>query len=270
MVILLLYIITGQNDTKKVEFMRYCINCGNELGDTKFCTKCGTKVPDETAASSSGTRQKRFCSNCGTEMGDEQFCINCGAKATDNFIVQNYSRGNDVGKTKNNGKGILTTIIVIVLICAIGIGGFWVFGGRSYKSLIKTYVDASMAGDAKKLVSLLPEGRIQYMVDSWYDDKDAIIEDLQEDLYDSLSQIKNMLGNNYKVSYNILDERDYKGSEFAEFKEDYLNEYDTKISAAKELTIELVVSAKGQESSKEVTFTVIKVGRSWYISGLDV
>ena len=250
--------------------MRYCINCGNELGNTKFCTKCGTKVPDEAVSSSNGTQQKRFCSNCGTEMGDEQFCINCGAKATDNYIVQNNYGENNVSKSRNSGKGVFSAIIVIVLICAIGIGGLWFFGGRSYQSLVKTYVDASMNGDAKKLVSLLPEGRIQDMIDSWYDDKDAIIEDLQEDLDDSLSQIKNILGNNYKISYNILDEHDYKGSEFVEFKEDYLNEYDTKISAAKELTVELVVSSKGQERSKEVTFTVIKVGHSWYISGLDV
>lgn len=190
--------------------MRYCTNCGSELGDTKFCTKCGTKVE--------------------TDYRDTAFV------------------NNNVSRHKKANRFIpivaILSIVAIVALC------FFIFTRRSYKSLVKTYVDASMKGDAKKLVSLLPEGRVQYMIDSWYDDKDEIIEDLQEDLDDSLDQVKGILGDDYRVSYNILDERDYEGSEFAEFKEDYLNDYNTKISAAKELTVELAVSSKKRKAPK--------------------
>lgn len=207
----------------------------------------------------------KYCTNCGKELDDEKFCTKCGAKVETSPEIKNLTK---ISNHRKTGKA--APPIVILAVVAIVVSVFCIFGGRSYKSLVKSYVDASMKGDAKKLVSLLPEGRVQYMIENWYDDEDAIIEDLQEDLDDSLNQVKKMLGNNYKVSYSILDERDYNGSEFAEFKEDYLNDYNTKISAAKELTIELVVFAKGRESSKKVTFTAIKVGRSWYISGLDV
>lgn len=209
----------------------------------------------------------RYCTNCGGELGNTQFCTKCGTKVESTYEETNFVNNNTSSHRKANK---FIPIIAILVIVAIATSGFYIFGGRSYKSLVKTYVDASMKGDAKKLVSLLPEGRVQYMIDSWYDDEDAIIEDLQEDLDDSLNQVKDILGDDYKVSYNILDERDYEESEFAEFKEDYLNDYNTKISAAKELTVELVVSAKGKESSKNVTFTAVKIGHSWYISGLDV
>lgn len=209
----------------------------------------------------------RYCTNCGGELGNTQFCTKCGTKVESTYEETNFVNNNTSSHRKANK---FIPIIAILVIVAIATLGFYIFGGRSYKSLVKTYVDASMKGDAKKLVALLPEGRVQYMIDSWYDDEDEIIEDLQKDLDDSLDQVKDILGDDYRVSYNVLDERDYEESEFAEFKEDYLNDYNTKISAAKELTVELVVSSKGRESSKNVTFTAVKIGRSWYISGLDV
>ncbi len=209
-----------------------------------------------------------FCTNCGNKLNGTKFCTKCGAKVE--VMLEDTSFENDPASVTPKSNKIVPVIAILAVI-AFAVSGFFMFSGRSYKSLIKTYVNASMKGDAKKLVSLLPEGRVQAMIDDWYDDKKAIIEDIQEELDDYLAQIENKLGNDYHISYEIVDERDYKGSELAEFKKDYLNEYNTKISAAKESTVNLTVSAKGKENSEHASFTgtAVKIGRSWYISGFD-
>lgn len=102
--------------------MRYCMNCGNELGNTKFCAKCGTKAPNDEP-SNNGTLKKRFCSNCGAEIGDEQYCINCGAKTHDRvFISQTVPVQSVSGKKP---VGIIAAVLsLICIICCIVIGAF--------------------------------------------------------------------------------------------------------------------------------------------------
>ena len=49
-----------------------CLNCGADVGDSKFCPNCGTKIEQEVP--------KSFCPNCGADVGDSKFCPNCGTK----------------------------------------------------------------------------------------------------------------------------------------------------------------------------------------------
>lgn len=244
--------------------MKYCINCGNELGDTKFCTKCGAKAPDD-APQSSGTPQKRFCSNCGAEMGNEQFCTKCGAKATDDFIVKNYSSANNISKTKNNGKGIFAVLMAIVLICAIGFGAFWIFGGRSYESLVKQYVNASMSGDAEKLIKLIPDTLVDYVVTEEFDgDKKKMIDDIKDSLEDYTDMLSQYGIKASDISYEITNVDDMDDDDIEYYEEEFKGT-GLKIKEGKELEIDLKIPVNGTERTGSMDLSAVKKGNTWYL-----
>ncbi len=251
--------------------MKYCINCGNELDNSKFCTKCGAKVPDDVQTADNAVNQKRFCTNCGTEMGNEQFCVNCGAKATDNIVVPNYSVGNKIA-SNNNQKGIFAAVIAVVLVIIIAVGGVFTFGGRSYKSTVKQYITASIKGDAKKIVSLLPKKLVDYAVKDNYDgDKKKFIEYVEKELKTYTDMMDEYGIKPSSVSYEITKEEDMDDDDIEDYEElfEEAGVKNAKIKKGKTVTVKLKVPVDGKTQSTSIKLGVIKVGSSWYMIDFD-
>lgn len=201
--------------------MRYCINCGNELGDTKFCVKCGTKAADELPLPNSGIAQKKTPA----------------------------------------------AVIAIILICAIGFGGFWIFGGRSYKSVVKKFMKAVIDGDAEKIVSLMPSSLIDYVAEEEYDgDKEDMISDLADQLEASLDELDENDIKASDISYKIIDEEDMDKDDIKEYKREF-RKADLKIKEGKKIEIEVTLPADDDEETYTRDLEVAKIGRSWYLVG---
>ena len=73
-----------------------------------------------------------------------------------------------------------------------------------------------------------------------------------------------VLGEDWKVSYEILDAQDVKDSKLASIREAY-RAADVKVSEANTVELELTITAYGMESSDTMQIGLVKVGRSWYL-----
>jgi len=249
--------------------MRYCNNCGSELGNSKFCTKCGAKAPEEPTMPAANTQpQKRFCTNCGADLGNERFCVKCGTKADDNFIPQRSGAQFDFARRIGGGKGPIMAVMAIVLVCAIGVTCFFACSGRSYKTVIKQMFDATLSGDVKKIISLVPEEQMRYEYSDWDTNKKARIEEIQKQVKSTSDSLKSIIGEGSKLDYKITNDRDYTGSELSDIKDEYKKKYNLNVAAAKELTVQIKVKILGVEKTQDSKIKVVKIGRSWYLSDL--
>ena len=210
-----------------------------------------------------------FCGKCGAQNADNaEFCTNCGAKfkkSSSEKKVLTVPDQND----KNKKIGIIAVSVIVIIIAVIG---SVLLGGRSYKSTIEKFVDAEFKADAEAIFDLFPENMIDYALEQdGYDsdDLDDLIDDANETLQDQLDSLDSYLGEGWKISYEILDTEDIKGDDLDDIKDAY-EDADVKVSAAKDVEIEITVKADETESSNSLDISLIKVGRSWYLDVMSM
>ena len=207
-----------------------------------------------------------FCERCGAQNIDgAKFCKNCGAQLDENVPVQELSEPAPAHKAKNRKVGIIVGVAVVV-VAAILLGIF-LLGGRSYEETIQKYVDAQFQVDAETIISLMPEKMLTYALKE--DGRDAgdlpyLVDELGEELQEKMDYFDQVLGEDWKVSYEILDAQDVKDSKLASIREAY-RAADVKVSEAKTVELELTITAYGMESSDTMQIGLVKVGRSWYL-----
>ncbi len=218
-----------------------------------FCGKCGTQNQDNAA----------FCKECGAQLSQTKAPANANAR----IPLQVKSRpqrkhGAPKGKCRQDKKIGIIAAAVIVLIAAIVL-----FGGRSYKSTVNKYVKAQFNVDAAAIIRLIPDDVIDYMLeDKGYDkdDLDDLIEEANDSMQDDIDRIKSYFGEDWKFSYKIINAEDIKGDDLKDLKKDY-KRMGVNISAAKNAEVEYTVKFGELESSNSMIFSLIKVGRSWYL-----
>lgn len=222
-----------------------------------FCGKCGTQNPDTAT----------FCKSCGTRLnGQTKPAVKTATKTPVRAQPQQqhkrpepkYKRRQD----KKVGMIAVAAVVVIVLILALVL-----FGGRSYKSTVKQFFNATFDVDGKAIVNLIPDDLISYALEeSGYDEDelDEMIEDIEDEFQDQLSSINRYFGEDWDVSYEILSAESIKGDDLKDLKKDY-EKLGVKISAAKDVELELTITAGETETSNSTTISLIKVGRSWYM-----
>lgn len=211
-----------------------------------------------------------FCGKCGAENQDNaEFCTNCGAKLNKgvktNATTVSLSSQND----KNRKVGIIAVAVAAVVIIILGI---FLFGGRSYKATIQKYVNATFDADAEEMFNLIPEDMIDYMLEEdGYDHSDLndLIDEINEDLEDQIDSLDSYLGEGWEFDYEILYAGDIKGDDLDDIKDSY-EDANVKVSAAKEVEVELTVMADETESSNSLDISLIKVGRSWYLDVMSM
>ena len=222
-----------------------------------FCGKCGTQNPDTAA----------FCKNCGTRLNGQQKPAAQRPSKTmvttqPRFQSQRTAPKNKRIQDKQVGMIAVAAFAAVVLLLAIAL-----FGGRSYKSTVKQFFNATFEADAKTLMKLIPDDVMDYALEESGYDKDELnemIEDIEDDLQDEISSIKRYLGDDWDVSYKILSTEDIKGSSLKQIKKTYAD-IGVKVSAAKDVEVEMTIKAGETEMGNTITISLIKVGRSWYV-----
>lgn len=211
-----------------------------------------------------------FCGKCGAQTADNaEFCTNCGAKLKKNAPTTAETVSVPNQNDKNRKVGMIAVAVAVVVIIILGVV---LFGGRSYKATVKKYVDAQFDANAEAVFDLMPEKMIDYMLEQDEkdpDDLDDMIDDLNETLQDQLDYLDRSLGEGWKISYEIIDTEDIKGDDLDDIKDAY-EDADVKVSAAKDVEIEITVKADETESSNSLDVSLVKVGRSWYIDVMSM
>ena len=210
-----------------------------------------------------------FCGKCGAQNTDNaEFCTNCGAKlkkSSQTTVPVSVPNQND----KNRKVGMIAVAVAAVVVIILGVV---LFGGRSYKATVEKFVDAQFDANAEAIFDLMPEKMIDYALEQdGYDsdDLDDLIDDANETLQDQLDSLDSYLGEGWKISYEILDTEDIKGDDLDDIKDAY-EDADVKVSAAKDVEIEITVKADETEISNSLDVSLIKVGRSWYLDVMSM
>lgn len=222
-----------------------------------FCRKCGTQNLDNAA----------FCKKCGAPLNVQKkvsasITTSSTVKAHPQIQQKHPAQKRNHRQDKKVGMIAVTGVVVIVLIAV-----FALFGGRSYKSTIKQYVNAQFDVDAAAIFRLVPDDMVDYMLkDDGYDrdDFDDLIEEANDRIQRQLNSVEQYLGEDWKFTYKITNIESVKGDDLKYLKKDY-RKMGVNISAAKVAEVELTIKVGETESSNSVEIPLIKVGRSWYL-----
>lgn len=202
-----------------------------------------------------------FCGKCGADNPENvKFCSKCGAPLENQAVSATASDTAAAAKkplVNNKYIGIAAVAVVVVLLFSL------IFGGRGYKSTVKKYVNATYSGKGKVVVSLMPKKFVKLTLEKSGYKKSKLIKELDKELKSQIDR----LGDNWSFSYKIVKVKDVKKDDLKELKEDYKEDYNIKISAAKEVKLELTISFKGsdQKYTNTLSVPVVKIGSSWYL-----
>jgi len=157
------------------------------------------------------------------------------------------------------------SVIVIVFVAIIALIAIaFSSRNRSYSDVVKTFVNASLDSNAKKVASLFPDPAIIYTTGSVYD-KDELTEYIEQKfpaLFESLESRYMDLSN---ISYEITAVGDMSESTLAQLK--YLHSsVGTEIEEAKILDVELSDGSDSPYHNKTIMISVVKIGRLWYLA----
>ena len=212
-----------------------------------FCGACGAKNPDGAA----------FCQSCGAPLREMQAeAVPQGGSATDS--IQSSQRNKMIGIAAVAAAAIVVVFLAVNLL-----------GGRGYESTVTKFLDATLDGDAETIISLLPDKMVdQALEELGYhpSDRDQAVEELDAALQSAAGSLKEALGDNLKVSYNVVSAEDLSASKLLELRQSY-SVYDIDVDGAKEVDVEMTVTATALDLSGTYTLTVpvVQVGRSWYL-----
>ena len=212
-----------------------------------FCGACGAKNPDGAA----------FCQSCGAPLREMQAeAVPQGGSAADS--IQSSQRNKMIGIAAVAAAAIVVVFLAVNLL-----------GGRGYESTVTKFLDATLDGDAETIISLLPDKMVdQALEELGYhpSDRDQAVEELDAALQSAAGSLKDALGDNLKVSYNVVSAEDLSASKLLELRQSY-SVYDIDEDGAKEVDVEMTVTATALDLSGTYTLTVpvVQVGRSWYL-----
>lgn len=212
-----------------------------------------------------------FCGKCGAKNKDgAMFCTQCGAALNTVSGGGGHGRVSELRKkNRDRNVGMIAAIVAAVAVVAVGI---FLFGGRSYKATVKRFVNATFEADAEAMLKLIPKKMVDNLLEEeGYDDDelDDMVDEMNEYFQDQMDSLDKYLGEGWEVSYEILAAEKLTGDDLDDIKERY-EDADVKVSAAKEIEIELTIKTDEMENSDTTDLYVVKVGRSWYLDAVSM
>lgn len=205
-----------------------------------------------------------FCGKCGAKNEDgAKICAQCGAALEETAPVSTGAAA-PAASDKNKKVGIIAVAVVAVIVILLLVKLFSGMGGGASKVATK-FVDSMFDGNGKAIINLLPNAVVDELVDqSGYDSKKEYIEDVD----DTLKSLIKMLDKEYdkwKVTSKVTDEDDVSNKTLRSLKERYEDDYDLKVTEAKEIELKLTATIDGDKEDAEATVTVVKIGSKWYL-----
>lgn len=199
----------------------------------------------------------KFCGHCGSTLADNAtFCPNCGAAITDQGMPQQQfnqpafqqAMPNAMGAPKA-GMSKNAKLAIIIAAAAVAIGLIvWliiVLLGGGYEKPLKNYVKALEKQDVDLFVeSVTPSGSLGAL--------ETLSESSAKSQYSSrVKNIINKYGEDYKISYEILEKTELSSTQTLGLFEGYT------------LKVKFTVSGSKKEGSVTRTVRVIKTGGKW-------
>ena len=189
----------------------------------------------------------KYCMQCGKEIDDSaNNCQFCGAS-------QNYSFDNNPAKKKMDPVVAIVAVISVILVVVIVVANLTIFNNE-YKKPIKNIFRLIETGDSDYIDEIFPE----YMID--VDD-----DELEEMASQINSAAEAFFGEDFEISYDIIDKDDIDDDELEELEESIEKKYDENVNVSKGYTVEIEVTleAGSKENTETTKLKVYKIDGDW-------
>lgn len=209
-----------------------------------------------------------FCPKCGTQIDDDsRFCGKCGAavSAADSVYVKTDvpdTAADPAPSRRLSGKAKLIGVIVAALVVA-ALLGCWllgVFGGNDQEDVVDQFIDSMLDADAEGIVDAIPDEVVKILLEEMDCSEKELVEQLQE----VLDYAFEYMPEGIKISHRIDETESIYGEELEEIRQQYA-EMGVQVTEAKNVEVELTVSAMGMSESIEIEVGLVKISGIWCI-----
>ncbi len=276
---------------KGVKIMN-CKNCGAPVPDgTGFCSNCGAKVevaqqPAAQQPVQQPNPQQPIPPQQGQQQPFQQPFQQAQAVPNQAFYqgqAQPFPQPNGMPeqppKKKKTGLIILIIVLVVLIVGGAVVGTIFLLKnkdkddkdktkGDSAESTVSAYYDAILNGDVDAMMSLVPDNYLDYMIETYDIDEDAVKDELQTLMEDELADWEEDYGANIELTVKCNDEEVAEQSEIDDLN-DELEESGWDFTITEGYTYSVDVTFNGDDDEYTETYddvAVLKVDGKWFNS----
>lgn len=223
-----------------------------------------------------------YCTKCGAKNDDgARFCVVCGAKQegaiSERAMLERpkaFNKGiamKPVPEARRRRKiRVVPICVIVLLLLAVVMFPKVILSGNEEKKIIKKFVDAQANCDAEGFLSMIPEQIFDKIYEEDGMSKIQFQSYIEKELKSAMQTVQDTVGEDWTISYEILDIKELTGEDFDDVKYDYIDELDLVINAAKTAEVELFVKAKDTESSRVLDIGLVDIDGTWYLDFMNM
>ena len=200
-----------------------------------------------------------FCGKCGNNNPDTSaFCLNCGNQLK--AVPAGEPEMTEAERKRYRTIGMAATGIFAVLVIALVFALFGGKGANSPKNLAKQYMKAYTKGNVAKIIDLVHDKEIDYLLDK----SDMSKKEFKEQIKESSKDLKDEV-EDYKISYKVENVEDPSDSTAERIKTYYKDNCDLKVKDVKQVKVKVTLKEDGESESHTLSLMAVKIGGSWYL-----
>ncbi len=241
------------------EGVAFCPNCGNAMGSAQPQPQTQTQTQEQPAAIPEYYTQQQY------DAQHQPYGYDNSQNVTDPYGSYTPAPKKKISKNTVIGIAAVAVVAVALIVALFLIIGGLGKGGSSPEAAAEAFIKAFANLDADKTLDCIPDKILEVIAE---DDYDGSLKELKKDLREEFEEMKGD-GWDIKVKVKVKENEKVSRDELKKLKEKYEDDYDVKITEARDITVKLTV--KGEVDDEDINETVernlhvIKVGKKWYI-----
>ena len=165
-------------------------------------------------------------------------------------------------KEKIKGKEVLVFGGGFLLLAVIL---FLIFGSNTFETPIQNIVNGFNRADFNTYMKAIPDFIVKEELSSSEDYEEA-----KKGFMEEIDDFKEEFGQNYKLSYKVLDKTPIDVDKLRDLEEDISDAYHKKVRVTEGYKVKIMASVSGEKKKeeKETTYRVYKIDGKWYLTTL--
>ena len=142
---------------------------------------------------------------------------------------------------------------------------FLIFGSNTFETPIQNIVNGFNKADFNTYLKAIPDFIVKEELSSSEDYEKA-----KKGFMDEIDDFKEEFGQNYKLSYKVLDKTPIDVDKLRDLEEDISEAYHKKVRVTEGYKVKIMASVSGEKKKeeKETTYRVYKIDGKWYLTTL--
>ena len=259
---------------------KFCSNCGCAIDEsTRFCPQCGTaasETPAPVTAEEAPVEPAEAAVPVETAPDPAASEPNTPSRKTPYHYVTSAAKPAPA-KKKINPKKIITILVSVLVIAAIGLGTFFLLdtfgllGNFTYKGAMKLYFNSIINADASKLGDMAPEAYWDYLEETYNKDLDEYQEYWEQQYENNRENLEDEYGEDYKIKYKVKSKSEVGKAKLKKMAKALKESYDikaSKVTKGYRLKLDILISGSEGDEDETVTIYALKISGKWYLANV--